>query len=224
VDLGHRQHAKADGAGSGDNHGLGIGMDLLCAVNAVAVGAHDVEQHGGFGQRGPRVDGEEDAFGDQFVDAVAAVAVEAHVAALVQALIGEAVAAMAALAAVVHEEHYAGRTHGRGRARPGGNYYAGGLMAGRHARALVELSSLGPAEGVGLDLEQELAWASGRHWFFCDTDAAVPQEVRDCHCGWYCWTGHLCVSSISSMSNITGSGYANRTPDHTGSPLGAPGV
>ena len=127
--LDHRQHAQSDRAGPGNQHGLDIGMDQLARRIAwppvPMMSSSSVASVGGRSTG----HGKEEVLVDQFIDPIAAVAVEAHVAALGQALVGKSLPAGAALAAEVHQKDRAGRPDGVRGPRTRRGHDPGGLMA-----------------------------------------------------------------------------------------------
>ena len=88
-------------------------MNLPRAPYGVAPGTHDVQQQGSLGEREGFADGKEGAFADQHVGAVPAIPVKAHVTALGEALVGEALSATPARAAEVHEVDHPWRSRRR---------------------------------------------------------------------------------------------------------------
>ena len=129
----------------------------------------------------------------QFIRPVAAVLVEPHVRALGQALVRQAQPAVPALAAEIHQEHHARRAAPACARRPCRHDDPRRLMARRNGCALVKLPTLGTAQGVRPDLQQQLAGTGPGHGLLGHSDLSLARKLRRHHCRGQMKFGHCCV-------------------------------
>jgi hypothetical protein len=94
----------------------------------VPTGTHNIKQQRGFSRGDVRGYREKDILVDQLVLPIAAVAVEPHIATLLEALISKSLPAGAAFPAKIHQENGAGGADGGMSVRAGRNDNPGRLM------------------------------------------------------------------------------------------------
>ena len=122
---------------------------------------------------------------NQLILAVAAVFVESHVTAFLQALIGKAKLAGTALPAKIHQEYDASRSD-RGMSAGTGDYNrASGLMTRRGKSAVEELRSFRTAKRVGVDSHQELPRTRLRNRFIAELNLFIPDKDGNTAAGRY---------------------------------------
>src|SRR5262245_56242215 len=128
----------------------------------MAACSHNIEQHCRLSERNASVNRKKDRLRDELIDPVAAIPIKAQVAALRQALVGEAKPAASAIPTKIHKKDDPGRAWLCSSARPCSHNNAGCLMPWRNRRAIQKLAALRAAQRICTNVKQQLPWPWAR--------------------------------------------------------------